>query len=314
MGWTELDAILALYEGGPGPFCLATLARVNGSSYRQPGARLLTDAVGSTAGSLSAGCVEEEVTLRGTDVLRTGRNERLTFDLRPLFGCDGNILVVLEPVTKPHPFFERLTRCRCDRQPFLATVRGLDDPAAILRTAVVTEPLSVDVAGVFSETLFPPIRLVLVGDRPDTQPLARLATFLHWDVLVLERPDLLPAGDPYTGCVVMSHRLGVDLAALRAALGKGFGYVALVGGKTRRERLFHELVEGGIDPGLLGQVHGPAGLDIGAESPEEIALAIVSEVQAVLAGRDAGFLKHRRRSVHDASQTPRAWAGLTSSF
>src|SRR5690242_6427549 len=112
MSWTELDPMLALYEAGPGPFCLATLARVSGSSYRQPGARMLVNESGQTAGSLSPGCIEEEVADRGAEVLRTGRSERLNFDLRSLFGCDGNILVVLERVVKPHAFFKELQKCR----------------------------------------------------------------------------------------------------------------------------------------------------------------------------------------------------------
>jgi xanthine/CO dehydrogenase XdhC/CoxF family maturation factor len=159
-------------------------------------------------------------------------------------------------------------------------------------------------AGGFAQVLLPPVRLVLVGDRPDLQPLIGLAGFLHWDVVVVADPASLPAGDPQAGCVVMSHRLGADLVALRTALerscvpGQSYGYLALVGGKQRRERLFHELLDAGVDPEDLRRVHSPAGLDIGAETPEEIALAIMAEAQSVLAGRGAGFLKHRRSAIH----------------
>src|SRR5438270_6307656 len=96
MSWTELDPMLAFYEADPGPFCLATLVRIIGSSYRQRGARLLVNDSGQAVGSLSAGCLEEEVANRGVEVIRSGSSELMRFDLQPRFGCDGNILVALE--------------------------------------------------------------------------------------------------------------------------------------------------------------------------------------------------------------------------
>ena len=308
MSWTELDPILTLYEAGPGPFCLATLVRITGSSYRQAGARMLVNDSGETAGSLSPGCIEEEVASRGRAVIRTGQSERLNFDLRSLFGCDGQIVVALECVEKPSALFHRLQGCRRERKPLLAVMRGLDGPAAGLRTEISSAPISMEETGGFAQVLLPPVRLVLVGDRPDLQPLVRLAGFLHWEAVVVTDPASLPAGDPQTGCVVMSHRLGADLVALKTALGRSYGsaqaygYLALVGGKQRREQLFHELLDAGVDPEELRHVHSPAGLDIGAETPQEIALAIVAEAQSVLAGRSAGFLKYRRAAIHLVEQ------------
>lgn len=307
MSWTELDPILALYEAGPGPFCLATLVRITGSSYRQAGARILVNDSGETAGSLSPGCIEEEVANRGFAVMKTRQSERLKFDLRSLFGCDGQIEVVLERVVKPSALFERLQECRRERKPLLTVMRGLDGPAAGLQTQICSAPVSMEPSG-FAQVLLPPVRLVPVGDKPDLQPLVRLAGFLHWEVVVVTDPASLPAGDPQAGCVVMSHRLGADLVALKTVLERshassgGYGYLALVGGKQRRERLFHELLDAGVDPEELRHVHCPAGLDIGAETPEEIALAIVAEAQSVLAGRGAGFLKHRRLAIHPAGE------------
>ena len=314
MSWTELDPILALYEAGPGPYCLATLVRITGSSYRQAGARMLVNDSGEMAGSLSPGCIEEEVANRGIAVMRTGHSERLKFDLRSLFGCDGQIVVALERVVKPSALFQRLQACRRQRKPLLTVMRGLDGPAAGLRTEVSSAPVSMETSD-FAQVLLPPVRLVLVGDRPDLQPLVRLAGFLHWEAVVVTDPASLPAGDPQAGCVVMSHRLGADLVALKTALEhsqastRGYGYLALVGGKQRRERLFHELLDAGVDPEQLRYLHCPAGLDIGAETPEEIALAIVAEAQSVLAGRGAGFLKHRPSAIHlaEGAKSSRGW-------
>ncbi|MBV9488150.1 MAG: XdhC family protein, partial [Verrucomicrobia bacterium] len=235
MSWTELEPMLAWYDADPGPFCLATLVRVMGSSYRQQGARMLMNASRRILGSLSPGCLEDEVAARGAEVMRLGKSELMRFDLRIRFGCDGTILVAVERVAKPNAFFQSLQRCLRERKPVLAAMQGLDGPVAALHTEIISEPISIK-ADAFTQVIPPPVRLVLIGDRPDLQPLIRLGGFLCWEVRVVEDPSDLPAGDLHAGCVVMSHRLGADLAALQAALAQGYGYVALVGGRQRRER------------------------------------------------------------------------------
>src|SRR5947209_3306337 len=95
----EIRNILQLYQLHRGePFALATLVAARGSSYRRPGARMLICGDGTTAGSLSGGCLEEEVTRRASDVMRDGVSAVMSFDTRLRFGCSGSIDIFLEPV------------------------------------------------------------------------------------------------------------------------------------------------------------------------------------------------------------------------
>ncbi len=95
----ELAEILRLSQEKRGQsFALATLVRATGSSYRRPGARMLIAGDGTLAGSLSAGCLEEEVALAAREVLQSGAAKLLSFDTRRRFGCHGSIEIFLECV------------------------------------------------------------------------------------------------------------------------------------------------------------------------------------------------------------------------
>src|SRR3954471_14196851 len=93
----EIRDILRLFELHRGePLALATLVASRGSSYRRPGARMLICADGTTAGSLSGGCLEEEVVRRAHDVGRDATSALMSFDTRLRFGCNGSIDVFVE--------------------------------------------------------------------------------------------------------------------------------------------------------------------------------------------------------------------------
>lgn len=154
-----------------------------------------------------------------------------------------------------------------------------------------------------------PPRLLLLGAGPDAMPLVEIAGLMNWQVTVLdhrpayaiaerfprarrvalraaaELPLELEAGQ-YDAAVVMSHHLLSDQAYLAALAGSSIQYIGLLGPAPRRIRLLHEIGDQAVR--LSGRLHGPIGLDIGARSPETIALAIVAEIQAVLAGREGG--------------------------
>ncbi len=153
--------------------------------------------------------------------------------------------------------------------------------------------------------VLPAPALLLLGAGPDARPLARLALGVGLEVTVADhRPAYADPGH-FPGCavvcrdadeiaaavdlasfdaaVVMSHHLPSDANYLRALSARGPRYVGLLGPAHRRQRLLAEL--GASAAGLDGRLRGPVGLDIGARTPEAIALAIVGEVHAVLSGR-----------------------------
>jgi len=159
-----------------------------------------------------------------------------------------------------------------------------------------------------------PVRLLVLGAGPDAMPLVEMAGLLGWHVSVFDhRPAYaaperfprafevkcqpvaaLPASivdQPFDAAVVMSHHLPSDEAYLCALAQSRIRYVGLLGPAPRRQRLLSDI--GLIAARLAPRLYGPVGLDIGASTPETIALAIVSEVQAVLAGRLGGSFSVR---------------------
>jgi len=172
------------------------------------------------------------------------------------------------------------------------------------------ELASESVDGREARVLYAPLRplprLLVIGAGLDAVPLVDLASRLGWRVTVTDhRPAALARGDlgaaeqvllvtpqelarsldpgRYTAAVVMSHHLDTDRACLRALARTTMPYIGLLGPGARRERLLGDL--GAAAPDLAGRLRGPAGLGIGADSPETIALAILAEIHAMLAGR-----------------------------
>ena len=193
------------------------------------------------------------------------------------------------------------------------------------RSEINTLPGSSGEAKAFVEVLEPPQRLLVCGAGHDAAPLVRAADGLGWRPIVvddrgeflnrerfpeaagflqLERPDdvakIAPI-DERTFVVVMTHNFLRDKDYVRSLLGSPARLIAMLGPGARTERLLTELREEGtaITGDDLARIHGPAGLDLGAEGPEEIAAAIVAEIVAVKRGREGGFLKRRIGPIHD---------------
>ncbi len=173
-------------------------------------------------------------------------------------------------------------------------------------------------AEVFLEVIQPPTPLIIFGAGQDAVPLANLAKTLGWyvtvvdcraqsatrdrfamaDRTILTRRNLISqAVDVHaqTVAVVITHNYFDDLEILKMLLSSSARYIGVLGARRRTERLLQELDE---TFQIAKPLHAPVGLDIGAETPEEIALAILAEIQAVVSGRHGGFLRGRTGSIH----------------
>jgi xanthine/CO dehydrogenase XdhC/CoxF family maturation factor len=171
---------------------------------------------------------------------------------------------------------------------------------------------------VFYEPMQPPLRLVVCGAGHDAVPLVRQAAELGWRVTVADvRRTLLThdrfpdaAGfsdadpeasaramrpDARTAVVLMSHNYLRDIAYLGAFLEASPAYLGVLGPRGRTEQMLTELGRSGE----ISRLHAPAGLDIGAEGPDEVARAIVAEILAATRGRGGGPLRERRGPIHD---------------
>ncbi len=180
-----------------------------------------------------------------------------------------------------------------------------------------------DFGEVFFDYIAPPVNLTIFGAGADAVPLAKIAKELGWYVTVVdhrpalannerfEDPDkIVLAGPEEIGkkvylnfdsiAVVMTHNYDHDKEIIRHLIKRNLKYLGLLGPKVRTESIFREFHEEGfeVSESEIGALYGPVGLDIGAELPETIALAIVAEIQSILAGRNGGFLKDRKGSIY----------------
>lgn len=169
----------------------------------------------------------------------------------------------------------------------------------------------------------PPLRLVIFGAGPDAVPVAKLALSLGWEVELSDprpahaQPERFPGArvrcapadeavaqvgiqhDTYT--IVMTHHYLHDRALLADLLPSAAPYIGLLGPRQRADDLVAKLLEDGIPltEEQLDRLHGPAGIDLGGEGPESIALSLVAEIQAVAEGRPGGWLRARKGPIHE---------------
>lgn len=180
----------------------------------------------------------------------------------------------------------------------------------------------------FIELLRPSISLIIVGAGNDALPVVEMAAILGWQVTVIDgrtthankqrffKAHEIIVGKPAeavkkvtiderTVCVLMTHNYNYDLAVLELLLQEKCRYIGTLGPKERLQRMLGELQDRGVhitDEQMAG-IYGPTGLDIGAETPEEIALSVFTEIMAVLNGRQGTFLRDRVDGIHSRSAT-----------
>jgi xanthine dehydrogenase accessory factor len=184
-----------------------------------------------------------------------------------------------------------------------------------------------DFGEVFIEIIKPPTGLLLFGAGFDALPVIRFAKELGWrvttidhraaynnaerivaadEIIVSSSEDLKESlfNDENSVAVIMTHNYERDRNILRRLMVSKCLYVGALGPKKRTEKLLEEIGETFTDE-QLRRLHAPVGLDIGADTPEEIALAIVAEIRTVLSRRDGGFLRERKGSIYNSEPTPR---------
>jgi xanthine/CO dehydrogenase XdhC/CoxF family maturation factor len=290
-------------------WALATLVQTDGSTYRKAGARLLVDPDGATLGVLSGGCLEEEIGRHGRNVIRDGSPLLLSFDTRRLYGCDGRLRILVEPLPATGENGNLITsigRSLTNRE--VCRVRTCFEGETLGSDLLPAGVFLAERRGVFIDTLQLPVRLLLFGTGPEIQPIGQLAEVLGWTVEHFGHPFELAQdfrSDTQTAAVVMNHNFGRDLLSLHRLLPLQLRYVGLLGPKKRHAEILLQLSEYAVFDFNTGldNLFAPAGLDIGSESPEEIALSIVGEVAATLSDRVGGFLRERRADVHSPVTT-----------
>jgi xanthine/CO dehydrogenase XdhC/CoxF family maturation factor len=269
---------------------------------------------GRAVGSLSGGCLEEEVALRARDVLKSGAPAIMSFDTRRRFGCHGKIDIFIERI--PESFLVDLARHLDARRSCFVITDSERSSVAVGEAASFPFPdiatgKNPEIAGeadsfpysrktVFTrlvQQIHPPIRLLIFGEGPDSEPLRHLSELLGWQAL--QFADVTACAikrDEWTAAIIKSHNYGRDFTALQELLPLNLRYVGLIGPRKRRDQLLNDLLDLGV--AINAGFFAPAGLDLGAETPEEIALAVISEIQRVFAAGSGESLRERKISIH----------------
>jgi xanthine dehydrogenase accessory factor len=307
---------------------LATVVATRRSAPRPVGAKLAISERGELKGSVSGGCVESDVAVQAAEVIAEGKARLLTYGITEDMAwnvglpCGGEIDVFVERFEGELPESDEpavsvtvLEGERAGERRLLGSDAVEQGPSRVLE---------LDGETVFAEMLGPPPRVVVIGAIDTAEELCRAAKSLGWHTVVADpRPALttrerLPSPDELlvawpdealgqlaldrdTAVVVLTHEERLDVPALASALeGKAF-YVGAIGSRRTQERRREHLLEAGVDEDELERLSGPAGLDLGAQTPAETAVSILGEILAVRAGRSGGRLREGSGRIHSTA-------------
>lgn len=314
---------------------LATVVHLEGSSYRRPGVRMLISEAGEAVGAISGGCVEKEIIRQALSVIQTGRSMIMNYDGRFRVGCDGIIYILLEPLHISDDLWSDFDNVLRQRKEFrtesyyyadvgefegIGTSLFLEGKTYSLNPALKAEQKTDQEC--FKQSFAPLFRLYIFGAEHDAVQLCKSASHLGWEVNIVAAPDdskslthfpgardlLSPAFDSidtsvldeHTAVMLMSHSFHKDVQYLIALNGVKPAYMGLLGPAKRRERLIEEFLNYRPDatPEFLDQLHGPSGINIGAESASEVALSILAEILSVVRQQKPMSLKEKEGSIH----------------
>ncbi|BCM93387.1 putative xanthine dehydrogenase subunit A [Abditibacteriota bacterium] len=310
----EREAILELWRKSERSV-LATVVEVKGSAYRRAGARMLLTDEGHSAGVINGGCLDADLHARTQMVLETGQAQLAVYDTTSAqdivfglgLGCRGVVKILLEPARDLQWLGENKT---------VEVVYEGDRLGTRLSNNANRSK------GTYVQKLEPPQPLLIFGAGADVVPLQEISVTLGWSVQIFdlrapnpERPVFVEAQffkpekladleiPECAACVIMTHNFLHDLELLKTLLPSGAAYIGILGPRRRTDELLEKLGDETLFPGVtatpeqLERLFAPVGLDLGAETPEEIALSIIAEIQRVRRNRSGASLRERR-SIH----------------
>jgi xanthine dehydrogenase accessory factor len=255
------EAALRAAESGE-PAALVTVIATEGSTPQKSGAKMVVYPDGRIVGTIGGGCIEAEMTWRARQAIETRRSQMASYDLtldqagEDGLVCGGRMQVFIEPI---------------DGTPTLC----------LFGAGHVAQPL----ARMAKQVGF---RVEVVDDRVK---FANRERFPDADVVLVDdftaaSAKLSLGRNSYAVVVTRGH--GSDADALQACLGKGLRFVGLLASRPKVVHIFSALEERGVSPEALAAVHSPLGVEIGAATPEEIAVSVLAEMIAVRRGVDPG--------------------------
>lgn len=314
---------------------MASVVDLDGSSYRRPGVRMLIKSDGEMVGAVSGGCVEKEILLQAETVFKTDIPKVMTYDGRYRLGCEGVLYILIEPFSPNLSFLEIFNDTLNKRRSFevqsyykkhvsqdvnYGSVVFIDDKVFNLNDSVKVK-IDKDYS-MFKQTMTPCFKLIIVGAEHDAVSLCKYAAQTGWEVtivagasesksidtfsgakdLISTTPETMDFSmvDKETAIVLMTHNFAYDLRYLVALQKTKPIYIGLLGPTKRRDDMLNQFIEYCPDASdsFLESIHGPAGLNIGSETPQEIAISVVAEILAFTRNRNPISLSKRSGRIH----------------
>jgi xanthine/CO dehydrogenase XdhC/CoxF family maturation factor len=315
---------------------LASVVHLDGSSYRKPGVRMLISEDLSAVGAVSGGCVEKEIILRAKSVFRDRTPKVISYDGRYRLGCEGILYILIEPFYVSAEFISEFHKATLQREALKieSTFVKEDEAFGNFGTKITLEDKkqfsfsttyllnSKDENDTFTQILQPAFRLIIIGGEHDAVKLCKISANLGWEVNVItsakdsanithfpgansvlgESPETLNFDtiEKNTAIVIMNHSYVQDLKYLVKLTSFHCEYIGILGSTKKRARLFNELLEfvPEISDDFFDSVYAPAGLHIGAQTPEEIAISIVAEILSVIRKKEPFSLRALNHKIH----------------
>ena len=314
---------------------LATVVFLEGSSYRKPGVRMLISENLSSVGAVSGGCVEKEIINRAGTVFANNKPKVITYDGRYKLGCEGILYVLIEPFYISNEFIKTFSETNSKRESLQLTsyFKKENEVLGAFGTSVTFENkqqftftekviTKKDVA-IYNQVLQPAFKLIIIGGEHDAVKLCKVAATLGWEVQVItsikdskqltdfpgaskvisESPETIQFKNINDNCalVLMNHSYVQDLKYVIALAKQQPKYIGILGAPSRRERLFNELFEFVPETTelFLDAIYTPAGLHIGAQTPEEIGVSIIAEILSVFREKEPFSLRKLEGKIHN---------------
>lgn len=310
------EQALTWHRSGKGA-ALATVIQTWGSAPRRVGAQLAVSRDGEMQGSVSGGCVEGAVVVEALEALETGKARVLEYGISDGdafavgLACGGTIKIYVEPIgtALPVSVLEELVEARTTRSGIAYEVNIATGARRLVRDGYAVR-FAKDQSGfeedgqTFVAIHNPPLRLAIVGAVHIAQALMPMARIAGFDPVVIDPrgafgskarfpdetiledwPDDALAAyglDARTALVLLTHDPKLDDPALHLGLASKSFYIGALGSKRTHAKRVERLLADGFTQPQIDRIHGPIGLDIGAASPQEIAVSILSEMVQTL--------------------------------
>jgi xanthine/CO dehydrogenase XdhC/CoxF family maturation factor len=366
----EIKSIIRLYntyKKSDEKCAIAQVVRVEESSYRREGARMLVFESGVFVGGISGGCLEGDALQRSQIAILKQQPSIVTYDTSKEkeigvgLGCNGIIEVLISPISEASPLMSILQKCVSERgEHIIATVTALSGqinsvslgesfyydsenailgtcPDLALRKFIEDKIFEVQeskksktfhfeskgaATSIFIEVVPPQFHLAVFGDNYDVYPILEMSEVMDWEVSLVgniqklkkeklqsvahlfpkdmaERPKI----DSRTAILLMAHDYKTDAENLLESLKSPAPYIGSLGPRKRFDKMMAEFRSKGIEISKeeKKRIYAPCGLELGANTPEEIAASIFGEILSAFSGSSGGSLRDKSGPIHERS-------------